>query len=320
MTQQTIRQRLLAAIVVPIVAFGVVACADEVTGDGQPASAVPGSTSPQATSSMADESTDPSTDGESTDAESSSTDSSRSDSGSSDTGTTDTLSSLEASDSAAPGDSETVTTTATASATKPDMSVTKLSPPPAPMKPAAVGQLPVAVGQWHLLSDGELRKGIANGNGMDDAITPIGGNVADKTPLPTQLGVYQVNTQRKLLRSTTDIELSATRTFGVHRVSEYLDGSVSQLLLVTSLQVTGPQAGQFLELRKQDFAKDATKEAGKLVKTGRVWCDVGPGARVRGCIVFGAAGWIETELIGGDEMTTAESADQIKSLAAVAPR
>lgn len=206
------------------------------------------------------------------------------------------------------------TTARPSSAAKPTATAT----PPA--KPAAVGQLPVSIGQWHLLTDAELRKGIAAGNGFDEALVPIGAKLTDKTPLPAQLGAFFAKTQTKILANPTGIELSGMRTFGVKSAAAFVDGSADTLLMTTSIKVTGARAAEMLALKKADFQQDSKKDNGTMSTTGRVLCEKLRDGNVRGCIVFTANGWLETEVLPRSALSPQITKDLIAGMAAVAPR
>lgn len=191
--------------------------------------------------------------------------------------------------------------------------------PTAKPKPFTAGKLPEAVGRWQLLSEQDYRAGQEAGNGMDQVLTQIGASFSSKTPIAKQLGDWFVKTQKAAL-SSTNVDLSIERGLAVEDPAGYRDGSATQLMMVTSVKVGGADKAKMLEIKKQDFAKEAKKDGGRMSTQGKVSCQVTAAGLAHGCLVADGSGWLETELIPNASVTKKDADDMVKALAALAPR
>ncbi|NNG35884.1 hypothetical protein [Nakamurella aerolata] len=175
------------------------------------------------------------------------------------------------------------------------------------------------MGRWQLLSEQDYRAGQEAGNGMDQVLTQIGASFSSKTPIAKQLGDWFVKTQKAAL-SSTNVDLSIERGLAVEDPAGYRDGSVTQLMMVTSVKVGGADKAKVLEIKKQDFANEAKKDGGRTSTQGKVSCQVTAAGLAHGCLIADGSGWLETELIPNAGVTKKDADDMVKALAALAPR
>lgn len=160
-------------------------------------------------------------------------------------------------------------------------------------------------------------------HGLDKLLSSEGAKVADRTPLPVQLGKYAGKSLTGIADGFDDVTVTYLRSFAVrHRDREkFRSGQPVVLMMVTAAKTIGTDGPEFLDARLDAF-RTAAADGGTFrpgLPDRRVKIDVDANESLRRAIVIGKAGWLEVRVIGDHMFTGAERDLVVFAMGDVAP-